>query len=137
MSDTPRPPTHRDAFLHALRAGAELFNARQFFEAHEVWEEQWRDEDGDERHLLQGLIQVAAGLYKLQLGMPSGTFKLMEKALGHLRAVPVHKAYALQLEPLIAAAERWRDEAKRMLDAFDTRYDVEALPRLEFTPSRR
>ena len=45
----------------ALRAGRELFNARAFFEAHEVWEVAWRSEGaGPDKQLLQALILVAA-----------------------------------------------------------------------------
>jgi len=121
--------------MDSLSRGAELFNKREFFEAHEIWEDQWREEEGDERHLLQGLIQVAAGLYKLQIGMPSGTFKLMAKAIGHLTAVPEEKLYGVNLPPLLQSAEYWREEARRMVDNFQTRYDVAKLPELEVDSS--
>jgi predicted metal-dependent hydrolase len=50
-----------EAFVH----GARLFDQGAFFEAHEVWEERWRAEtDGTSRRLLQGFIQIAAGLHK-------------------------------------------------------------------------
>lgn len=122
-------------FLTALERGVELFNKREFFEAHEVWEEKWSDSEGDARHLLQGLIQVAAAFHKLQVGMPSGTYKLLEKGAGHLRQVPESGRCNLAIEPLLASMDLWREVAKRMLDEFRTDYDKQKLPTLEFVTS--
>jgi len=119
------------AVVEALEKGMALFNGREFFEAHEIWEETWSDTWEDERHLLQGLIQVAAGFYKLQLGQPAGTAKLLEKALVHLRAVPKNY-YAIDLETLITAAETWGAAAKSMVEEWRTDYDESALPRIEW-----
>jgi predicted metal-dependent hydrolase len=38
--------------------GLRHFNARDFFEAHEVWEEIWLVEDEPEKTFLQGIIQI-------------------------------------------------------------------------------
>ena len=73
------------SFYDALEKGIELFNRQEFYEAHEAWEAGWIDELADERRLLQGLIQVAAGFYKLQVGSPQGTVKLLEQGLKKLR----------------------------------------------------
>ncbi|HEY2517531.1 MAG TPA: DUF309 domain-containing protein [Polyangiaceae bacterium] len=45
-----------------LARGAALFDAGAYWEAHEAWEGAWRQE---RRPWQQGLIQVAAALYKL------------------------------------------------------------------------
>jgi hypothetical protein len=50
----------------ATLRGARLFDAGEYFEAHEAWEERWRVETSEsDRLALQGLIQIAAGLHKL------------------------------------------------------------------------
>jgi len=54
------PPTD------AIERGRAAFNRGEFFDAHEHWEEAWRVLEGGERVLVQGLIQIAAGLYHLQ-----------------------------------------------------------------------
>ena len=51
----------------ALARADELGSEGRFFEAHEELEEFWMEADGDEKVLLQGLIQVAAGLHRLTL----------------------------------------------------------------------
>src|SRR5258708_1315259 len=38
--------------------GIELFNACEFFESHEAWEELWQQDFGPSRKFLQGLIQA-------------------------------------------------------------------------------
>jgi len=69
-----------------LRRGAALFEAGRFFEAHEVWEEAWLEEFGDKRLALQGLIQLAAALYKESRGdPPDGCIWLLEAALSKIR----------------------------------------------------
>ena len=40
------------ALAEALDRGIELFNKQEFYEAHEIWEVQWNEEQGDERRLL-------------------------------------------------------------------------------------
>src|SRR5687768_6229679 len=106
----------------SLDKGIDLFNQRAFFEAHEIWEETWGDSQMEDRHLLQGLIQVAAGFYKLQVGMPTGTVKLLEKSLAHLREVPPD-FYGLDLKTLMGEVEAWAGKAKSMVEQWRTDLD--------------
>lgn len=56
--------------------GIEEFNQELFFECHETLEEIWLEDHGEDRKFYQGLIQVAAGYFKLQQGVPAGALKL-------------------------------------------------------------
>lgn len=47
-----------------LREGARLFDAGEWWEAHEAWEVPWRTATGPERDFLQALILLAAALHK-------------------------------------------------------------------------
>jgi len=42
------------------------FDAKEYFEAHEVWEEMWNEAGGARHSFLQGLIQAAAYLLHIQ-----------------------------------------------------------------------
>jgi uncharacterized protein len=64
--------------------GIEEFNQGLFFECHETLEEIWLEEHGDDRTFFQGLIQIAAGYYKLQQGVPVGAIKLWRMGLEKL-----------------------------------------------------
>jgi predicted metal-dependent hydrolase len=58
--------------------GIEYFNKRDFFEAHEVWEELWLSTFDDSREFLQALIQWALSLYHFSKGNMRGARSLFE-----------------------------------------------------------
>ena len=66
-----------NAALHpeALR-GIALFNAGEYFEAHEALENAWRDEAGPIRDLYQGILQVAVTYLHIQRGNYGGATKV-------------------------------------------------------------
>lgn len=61
--------------------GIEEFNQGLFFECHETLEEIWLEDHGEDRKFYQGLIQIAAGYFKLQQGVPAGALKLWSMGL--------------------------------------------------------
>lgn len=66
--------------------GIDLFNEESFFEAHEIWEKQWREtEDPGEKAFLQGMIMIAAALHHYRRGEYAGTFRLLERGLSRIR----------------------------------------------------
>ena len=67
--------------------GIEEFNQQLFFECHETLEELWLEERGEDRKFYQAIIQIAAGYYKLQQGVPVGALKLWRTGLEKLDAV--------------------------------------------------
>lgn len=73
--------TEDDRTYVLLNEGLALYAAGHHFEAHELWEDAWKDEVGRSKLTLQALIQLAAGLYKHASGNPAGTCKLLAKAL--------------------------------------------------------
>jgi predicted metal-dependent hydrolase len=82
--------------------GIEEFNQGLFFECHETLEEIWLEERGDDRRFYQGLIQIAAGYFKLQQGVPAGAVKLWRMGLEKLE--PYGASYeGIALESLNAS----------------------------------
>lgn len=71
-----------------LEEGRALFNAGRYFEAHEAWERAWLVETGNIKVLLQGLIQIAAGLLKAEGGAASPAARLLEAGVAKLAAAP-------------------------------------------------
>lgn len=71
--------------------GVDHFNRGLFFECHEILEELWIEENGADRDFYQGLIQIAAGYFKWEQGVPAGTVKLLRSGLGKIsRFQPWH-----------------------------------------------
>jgi hypothetical protein len=68
--------------------GVEEFNRGLFFECHETLEEIWLEENGEDRKLYQGLIQVAAGYFKWEQGVLIGAIKLLTAGLEKLAPYP-------------------------------------------------
>jgi hypothetical protein len=105
MEGGPESTTRR-----RFEEGRELFNARQFFEAHEAWEQAWLVEEGPTRRLLQGLIQIAAGFHKAGTGVAGGCVRLIEAGLDKLPAGspdPALEAFSGAVRDSLAEARRW------------------------------
>jgi hypothetical protein len=69
-------------------AGVLLFNAQDYFEAHEVWEDLWSESHGEERRFYQGLIQAAVGLCHFGNGNLGGAAKLYRSARDYMERCP-------------------------------------------------
>jgi len=72
------------------RQAVHLFNAREWYAAHDAFEELWHEAAGDDRFFLQGIIQIAVAEYHLGNGNHRGSLLLMAEALHHLEAPPEH-----------------------------------------------
>lgn len=68
--------------------GIELFNSREYFDAHEVWEDVWRAAPVEEKKFLQGLIQVAVALHHHTRGNLDGARSLLDRAQRNLSHYP-------------------------------------------------
>jgi hypothetical protein len=88
-------------FDQRAREGVELFNAREYWESHEAWEDVWREGNEAERLFYQGLIQVAAGLVKIQKAWWAPAIKNLIKGLAKLEKVEGSEA-PIELEALVA-----------------------------------
>jgi len=65
-----------------LERGVALFNRRQYFAAHEVWEDLWQHAEEREKAFLGALIQMAAALHlRFERGGGRGTRNLLVQAL--------------------------------------------------------
>ena len=68
--------------------GINFFNAARYFEAHEAWEDLWREAQGDLRLFYQGLVQAAVGLHHLTRGNLLGGRSQILKSLSKLERYP-------------------------------------------------
>ena len=73
MRDEPDTPDSPDA---RYRAGIELFNRGEFFEAHEVWEDLWHECASADRRFYQALIQAAVAAHHWGRGNAAGANRL-------------------------------------------------------------
>lgn len=82
--------TKLDWFDGPLAEGLRLYNAEEFFAAHEVWESVWLRSPEPEKTFLQGLIQVTAAFHHLRQNNRLGTRLLLQAALRRLDLYPAN-----------------------------------------------
>jgi hypothetical protein len=87
--------------------GIRLFNAREFYDAHEVWEDVWRESEGLEKRFLQGLIQAAVAFHHHSTGNVAGAFSLMERGRKNLAACPDEYG-GISVSTLLESLGKWR-----------------------------
>jgi len=96
----------------ALAEGLRLYDAGEFFAAHESWESVWLLAQEPEKTFLQGLIQVTAAFHHLQRDNRLGTARLLRAALGRLEPFPAYFG-GISVELL-------RNDIRTWLQALDT-----------------
>ena len=114
-----------------LQKGIDEFNQQLFFECHETLEEIWLEERGEDRKFYQGIIQIAAGYFKLQQGVPAGAIKLWRMGLEKIE--PYSPVYlGVELASFSAAVKRNLEEletVQKTRDGFSGCHRSYALPR--------
>jgi hypothetical protein len=90
-----------------LARGIELFNAQEFFAAHEELEDVWRETPGDERRPMQGLVQVAVAFHHHSTGNLTGASSVLERAARNLSTG--EHLHGIELEPLRESLRQWRE----------------------------
>ncbi|MBM4375900.1 MAG: DUF309 domain-containing protein [Deltaproteobacteria bacterium] len=125
------PTAARSAWFEG---GLAAYARGDFFDAHELWEQLWRDErEDDPKQLLQGLIQIAAAMHKAQVEeKPGPAASLLRRATLRLSVLP-QDYFGLELGRLVRDAQR----AEAHLATLATtpsgtrRLEVELIPPIE------
>ena len=73
--------TFEDNFFNALN----LFNDQKWYEAHDAFEDIWNTLDGDERQIIQGILQVAVSQFHLSRGNLNGATILLGEGIGRIK----------------------------------------------------
>tara|TARA_B100001778_G_scaffold111767_1_gene91536 strand:- start:84 stop:452 length:369 start_codon:yes stop_codon:yes gene_type:complete len=72
-------------FKDSLFIALNLFNNHEWYEAHDAFEEIWNFVDGDERQVIQGILQVAVSQFHLSKGNLNGATILLGEGLGRIK----------------------------------------------------
>ena len=73
------------SFKESLKEAVDLFNNQQWYEAHDAFEDIWNDLVGDERQIIQGILQVSVSQFHLNKGNLNGAMILLGEGLGRIR----------------------------------------------------
>ena len=72
-------------FKQSLQEAIDLFNDQKWYEAHDAFEDLWNDLVGDERQIVQGILQVSVSQFHLNKGNLNGAMILLGEGLGRIR----------------------------------------------------
>ena len=73
------------SFKDSLFIALNLFNNHRWYEAHDAFEEIWNSVDGDERQVIQGILQVSVQQFHLSKGNLNGATILLGEGLGRIK----------------------------------------------------
>jgi uncharacterized protein len=103
-----------NAALHPQAAhGLRLFNAGQYFEAHEALEDAWNAEHGKVRDLYRGILQIAVTYLHITRGNYNGALKVHGRSQKWMRDWP-ELCRGIQVGQLRRDAQAVIDEVKRL-----------------------
>jgi predicted metal-dependent hydrolase len=116
MSDCTGP-------LHPqAKEGLRLFNAREYFEAHEALEDAWNAEEGTIKNLYRGLLQIAVTYLHITRGNYHGAVKVYARSQKWLADIP-SVCQGVHVGELRKDAETAMKEVERLgeekINAFD------------------
>ena len=73
------------SFQDSLFEALNLFNNHEWYEAHDAFEEIWYSVDGEERQVIQGILQVSVSQFHLSKGNLNGATILLGEGLGRIK----------------------------------------------------
>ena len=97
-----------------INEGIRLFNEREFFACHDVFEDYWSELTSAEKPFFQGLIQAAVALFHFEGGNLGGARRMYLSS----------RAYLMPFAPETAAID-----VQRLLEDLDTCFDALCVPR--------
>ena len=72
-------------FKESLKEAVDLFNNQKWYEAHDAFEDIWNGLQGDERQVIQGILQVSVSQFHLSKGNLNGATILLGEGLGRIK----------------------------------------------------
>ncbi len=73
------------SFQDSLCFALNLFNDQKWYEAHDAFEDIWFTVDGDQRQVIQGILQVSVSQFHLSKGNLNGATILLGEGLGRIK----------------------------------------------------
>ena len=105
--------------------GISLFNNREFYDAHESWEELWLEYHLPDKKFIQALIQLTVAYYHLSTGNKNGALSLLNKSLDKMELFsPINRN--INIDKIIDSIHLSIDIIKS-----EEKFNWDIVPRLE------
>ena len=100
--------------------GIEAFNNRQFYDAHEYWEELWLDYKLNDSNFIQGLIQLAVSYFHLFNQNLKGARSMIKKCLKKIGLLQTARGIdVIELKSQIYNVKKYFDNIDNTSDITD------------------
>ena len=109
-----------------------MFNAGEFFDAHEVLEDLWRDAVGPQRELYQGILQIGVGFHHLTNGNHHGATTLLGRGIARLGSLESDQCGGIDCGSLLNAARRCRELLVELGPTRLTEFDRGLIPQVQW-----
>jgi predicted metal-dependent hydrolase len=106
--------------------GLRLFNAREYFEAHEALENAWNAEEGTAKNLYRGILQIAVTYLHITRGNYNGAVKVYDRSKKWLSDIP-DSCQGIHVEELRKDAENAMKEIQQLGAKRIKEFDLELL----------
>ncbi|MBI1802973.1 MAG: DUF309 domain-containing protein [Ignavibacteriae bacterium] len=110
-----------------FKDGVKLFNSGYYWEAHEAWEDVWREHEDDVRTFAQAFVQMAAAYSFIKLGKLSSAKYLFEKSIEKFQQFE-HEHCIVKIVPLIDAMKATLSAVMRSLSNGNTPIKISSVP---------
>ena len=114
-------------------AGLRLFNAGEYFEAHEALELAWREDNSTIRDLYRGILQVAVMYHHILQQNFRGAIKVYHRCMPWLEPFPTY-CRGVDVGSLRHNCQEVYDELARLGPNGISRFDRSYLRPIHFTP---
>ena len=103
----------RQALPELARQGVQAFNRGEFYDQHDLFEEQWVKTAGPVRDLYRAILQVGVAYYQIERGNYRGALKMLQRSVQWLHPLP-DCCQGLDVEELRRDSYALRAELQRL-----------------------
>lgn len=109
-----------------FQAGLKLFNDKNFYDAHEKWEDLWSDYYLKDRLFIQGLIQLSVSFVHLKNNNLNGAKSLLNKCKQKFEGFDIQRG--IDVKKLLISIEKVQDNYDHIKSSEDFNWNL--VPRL-------
>ena len=109
-----------------FQAGLKLFNEKNFYDAHEKWEDLWSDYYLKDRLFIQGLIQLSVSFVHLKNNNMNGAKSLLKKCKQKFEGFDIQRG--IDVKKLLISIEKVQDNYDHIKSSEDFNWNL--VPRL-------
>ena len=109
-----------------FQAGLKLFNEKNFYDAHEKWEDLWSDYYLKDRLFIQGLIQLSVSFVHLKNNNMNGAKSLLNKCKQKFEGFNIQRG--IDVKKLLISIEKVQDNYDHIKSSEDFNWNL--VPRL-------